>query len=84
MQWSDPVSFETQQPGRFRSVDTPLEALRVLDGWWQKVDGPAYKEAINVCINAVRGDAGPEEARAAFIGALTEGGIYIGSIDDER
>lgn len=83
MKWSIPVSLETNEPGVYRSVGTTLDAIHVLDGWWQKVDGPAFQEAINICIDASRGEANPEDARAAFISALNEGGIVIRPVADE-
>ncbi len=75
--WSDPVVFETGVQGKIRSVHDSVEALQVLDGWWQKFDGAAFHNAINVCIASIRNETSSENARAAFISALSEGGIHI-------
>lgn len=77
MSWSEPVVFEPARDREAQTVHNPLEALRVLDDWWQKVDGPAYKDAINTCIAAVRGERSDEDARHAFIMALSEGDIRV-------
>lgn len=75
--WSQPVTFEGAEAGQYITVNSPVEAIHVLDRWWVKIDGEAFRQAINTCIDATRGDASPEDARAAFISALIEGGIVI-------
>ena len=72
--WRVAVTFVHERWG-ITSVATSVDALRVLDSWWQKVDGVAYQDAINVCIEAVQGERPHEDARLAFIAALIEGGI---------
>lgn len=74
--WSTPVVFVHEKRGLQRICST-LEALHVLDGWWTKVDGGAYKAAISTCIEAIQGQRTHEDARAAFIIALTEGDVAI-------
>lgn len=77
--WSISVIIPNDTGGRY--VRSPVEALHILDGWWQKVDGPAYQNAINVCIAAIRNEVSPEDARAAFVSALSEGGVILGPTD---
>lgn len=74
--WSRPVVFVHETRG-LQTICSSLEALKVLDGWWTKVDGGAYKAAISICIEAVQGHRTHEDARAAFITALTEGDVAI-------
>ncbi|MDH2326963.1 DUF982 domain-containing protein [Cereibacter sp. SYSU M97828] len=74
--WSRPVAFVHEKRG-LQQVRSSLEALRVLDNWWVKVDGEAYRAAIDICIEAVQGQRSQEDARAAFITALVEGQIDI-------
>ncbi|WP_169053341.1 DUF982 domain-containing protein [Falsirhodobacter xinxiangensis] len=75
--WEEPVVISMGKDQPNRSVQTSIEALRVLDGWWQKVDGPAFQNAINVCIAAIRNETSDENARAAFVSALSEGGVVL-------
>lgn len=75
--WSIPVVFASGRKGQYHSISDAIEALHILDGWWQKNDGVAFQEAINVCIAAIRDEASPEDARAAFVNALAEGGIRL-------
>ena len=77
--WRNTVTFRDAQ-GELVAIGSSLEALRYLDGWWQKVDGPAYQAAIEVCIEAVQGDRSHDDARLAVSMALTEGGIRILSL----
>lgn len=72
--WSISVTFVHEKWG-ITSIASSIDALRVLDSWWQKVDGSAYQNAINVCIEAVQGEKSHEDARLAFMAALIEGEI---------
>ncbi|WP_207102178.1 DUF982 domain-containing protein [Paracoccus shandongensis] len=72
--WSQPVHFVHETDGLI-AIDSTLDALMVLDSWWQKFDGPAYREAINTCIGALQGSLPDDTARIAFLMALTEGGV---------
>lgn len=45
--WKCAVTFVDAQGERVEIVSS-LEAVRFLDGWWQKVDGAAYQAAIEV------------------------------------
>lgn len=74
--WKCAVTFVDAQGERVEIVSS-LEAVRFLDGWWQKVDGAAYQAAIEVCIGAVQGDRSHEDARIAVTMALAEGGIVV-------
>lgn len=74
--WQTPVFFVHETWGLTR-VNSSVEALRILDSWRQKPDGPAYREVINVCIEAVQGERLHEDARLAFLMALTKGGLEI-------
>ncbi|MTD99518.1 DUF982 domain-containing protein [Paracoccus sp. YIM 132242] len=72
--WSKTVHFVHEIDGLVE-IDSTLDALVVLDKWWQKFDGPAYREAINACIGALQGKLPDDAARIAFVMALTEGGV---------
>ena len=72
--WSQPVHFVHELDGLV-TIDSTLDALIVLDRWWQKFDGPAYREAIKTCIGALQGSLPDDAARIAFLLALTEGGV---------
>ena len=74
--WENAVTFVHETWG-ITSVKSSLQALHILDSWWQKLDGPAYREAINVCIEAIQGDRPHEDAQMAFSLALTEGGVDV-------
>ncbi|WP_410218021.1 DUF982 domain-containing protein [Paracoccus sp. (in: a-proteobacteria)] len=76
--WPQAVTFRTEKNSTI-TVKGPVEALRILDGWWQKYDGPAYRDAINVCIEAIQGERPSDDARRAFMMALTEGGVMVDS-----
>lgn len=79
--WDEPVLISMGKDRPAQSVQTSIQALRILDGWWQKVDGPAFQNAINVCIAAIRHETSEENARAAFVSALSEGGVILHPVE---
>ncbi|WP_136686193.1 DUF982 domain-containing protein [Falsirhodobacter xinxiangensis] len=78
--WSQPVVFVHEKRG-LQSIKSSFEALQILDSWWTKVDGAAYKNAIIVCVSAMQGERTHEDARAAFISALIEGDIDLAPVE---
>jgi hypothetical protein len=74
--WSKPVTFETDT-ARFRTIANTKEASRYLLGNWPGPRGPMYAHAQRVCLSVLSGRGTPEDAREAFVDALTESEISV-------
>ncbi|MFC2248510.1 DUF982 domain-containing protein [Labrys portucalensis] len=74
--FSSPVRFETGI-GQFRIVATTQEAARVLLMNWPFDEGEAYFAARQACLDALEGEIPAEMARAAFVEACDEAGMYV-------
>lgn len=75
--WSEPVTFETQHIGQYRTIASAEEAAGVLMGQWPREDGKALRKACKACLDALEGRAAPEAARKAFLSAALEAGVFV-------
>lgn len=75
--WSEPVTFETQRLGQYRTISSAAEAARVLLDEWPTDNGKAYTKAKAACLAALAGDGDAEAARQAFLRAADEADIFI-------
>lgn len=76
MYWTKSVELELNGPGRLQKVRSTLEASECLKLWPNK-QGSAYGEAKRVFRAVLRSGAPRQIARAAFIRAAEEAGIYV-------
>ncbi|MGJ4855565.1 DUF982 domain-containing protein [Labrys sp. La1] len=74
--WSMPVRFETGI-GNYRIITSTEEASRFLLNQWPMENGVAYDAARQTCLDAMEGNAEPDQARQAFIEACDEAGMYV-------
>ena len=73
-----PVVIETSAPRRLRAVDSAREAAECLIGGWPKGRrGRAYIAGLGAMNAALGGRLDAETARAAFIAAAKEAGIFV-------
>lgn len=75
--WDEPVTFETQRLGRYRTISSTAEAARVLLEDWPAKEGKALKRAKAACIAVLAGTKDPEAARKAFLQAAAEAKVFI-------
>lgn len=75
--WEEPVTFETEKLGQYRTISSAAEAARVLMDDWPVDSGKAFTRAKAACLSALTGDGNPEAARTAFVKAAEEAGVFI-------
>jgi len=80
MEWDtsiefDPVILLFRNPDRIFSVSTAIGAANALINEFPCNDGEAFLAAIEICLDVVKGNAGPEQLRAAIIRAANEAGV---------
>lgn len=79
--WDKGVELELHGIGKYRRVTSTEEAARHLTGEeWPESDSQAFKAAVKACIAALentRRRALASKARAAFIKAADDAGIYV-------
>jgi hypothetical protein len=75
--WEEPVTFETQRLGQYRTITSTAEAARVLVEEWPIETGKELKRAKAACLAALAGKGDPDEARKAFLRAAKEAGVFI-------
>jgi hypothetical protein len=73
-----PLTFEVGI-GRFRTVSSVDEAANYLLNDWPLDEGERYDFAKRVCLEAMEGRRMADEARAAFMLALDEAGMWVKS-----
>lgn len=76
-QWEEPVTYETQSQGQYRTISSAVEAARVLLEDWPASKGIQFLRAKAVCLTALTGEVEPEVSRVAFLRAAEEAGVYI-------
>jgi hypothetical protein len=62
--WEEPVTFETQKLGVYRTIASAEEAARALLTDWPAQSGPAFMEAQKACLAVLEGRKAPEAAIA--------------------
>ena len=78
----DPRSFalvvvETADIGRLHNIHSAAAAQMLLFEWPEEGRGPAYRSALRTCLAALEGKATTAIARATFIAAAEEVGIFV-------
>ncbi|MBB4291904.1 hypothetical protein GGE16_003974 [Rhizobium leguminosarum] len=85
MEWDtsiefDPVILLFEDPDRFFSVRTAVGAANALMYEFPCDDGKEFLAAIEICLDVVKGNAEPEQLRAAIIRAADEAGVTAISV----
>ena len=75
--WDKPVTYEEDKRGGYRTITSTEEAARALLMRWPVDDGDEFWEAQRVCLAVMEGDRPAEDARAAFLKAAAEAGVFI-------
>jgi beta-glucosidase-like glycosyl hydrolase len=73
----NPITIEINEAGHYRNITSVEEANLFLLHDWPQEKGLAQLAAQRACLDALMGKVAAEEARAAFIEAAKESGIYI-------
>lgn len=74
--WTRSVELELPKSGNVLMIKSTREASECLRHW-PEPHGAAYREAKRVCREAMMGEAPIAAARAAFVSAAEEAGIFI-------
>jgi len=73
----EPVTFETQRLGQYRTIASAEEAARALLADWPTQSGDAFMKAKKICLAVLEGRKTPDAAREAFLKATEEAGIFV-------
>lgn len=81
--WKDSLAVEVQgAPQRYHYVQSVRDAARHLLDSWSGMRNAAYRDALLACTRALRGEAGEDEAFAAFVEATKASRIQIHSVSE--
>ncbi|WP_119258902.1 DUF982 domain-containing protein [Shinella zoogloeoides] len=75
--WNEPVTFETQRLGQYRTIASAEEAARALLTDWPADSGHAFMKAQKRLYSRAGETQGPEAARKAFLAAEEEAGVFV-------
>lgn len=75
--WNEPVTFETQRLGQYRTVTSTEEAARALLTDWPVQSGHAFMKAQKACLAVLEGRKKPADAREAFLKAADEPEVFV-------
>lgn len=75
--WEEPITFETEKLGQYRTISSAAEAARALGDDWPAETGKALRAARETCLAVLEGKAEPAAARKAFVDAAEEAGVFI-------
>ncbi|KFC74553.1 hypothetical protein FG93_01139 [Bosea sp. LC85] len=76
MWFQPPVSVMTDKPGLSISISSVERAAEQLLTWQES--GPKWRLAVAACLDALGGKGTPDQARAAFVDAAKECGMWLG------
>lgn len=70
--WDRPVEVTLEGLGHRRTITATCFACECLLTLWPHSNGPAYRQAVQTCVRAMRGELDQVTARMAFIHAARE------------
>lgn len=74
----EPVTIETDQPGRhFNVTNIQQIAMRLTTRWPAARKGSAYRKAVHACMAHLDGNRNVDAVRSAFIEAAKEADIFV-------
>ncbi|MGO7532786.1 DUF982 domain-containing protein [Rhizobium leguminosarum] len=76
----EPIVLSMNRDATDAIVCTLREAAHFLIREWPSGDGEEYVTAVKACVDAVNGDIGPDQFRAALLRAAGEVGIAASSL----
>lgn len=75
----EPVTIETDQPGRhFNVTNAKQVAMRLTAKWPTAPKGEAYRKAVLACMSHLDGKKNTEAVQTTFIEAAKEADIFVG------
>lgn len=75
--WNSPITVEDPETGVRRTVRTTRQAKVMLDRFWPAYHGSQYVRAEKTCDDALHDNAGPADAKKAFIAAAIEAHLHL-------
>ncbi|WP_411033864.1 DUF982 domain-containing protein [Shinella sp. BYT-45] len=75
--WEEPITFETQRLGQYRTIVGAAEAARALMEDWPVETGDALARAKETCLAVLEGREPTAAAREAFLAAAAEAGVFV-------
>lgn len=75
LRFHPPVSVRTDKPGLTISISSVERAAEQLLAWQER--GPKWHAAASACMDALSGKSPAAQARAAFVDAAKESGMWL-------
>ncbi|WP_431323458.1 DUF982 domain-containing protein [Rhizobium sp. YTU87027] len=72
-----PLMLMMGGPEKYRLITSLGDVAEALIAAWPIDDGEDYVVAVKACLDAIHGNASPQDARAALISAAREAGIPV-------
>lgn len=72
-----PIRMTMHGEDKVHVVDSIESAIECLTTLWPVRNGDAFEEALQTCIDGIKGRASPQQVRLAFVNAADEVGILI-------
>lgn len=72
-----PVGIAPREGDEFQIVDSVAGAVEYLTAKWPICCGDAFEEALQACVDGIKGRVSPEQVRSAFINAADAAGIRV-------
>jgi hypothetical protein len=72
-----PLGIAMQDGDEVQSINSIAQAVEYLTTKWPIRYGDAFEEALQACIDGVKGRASPEQVRSAFLKAAGAAGIRV-------
>lgn len=77
--WEEPVTFETNKLGQYRTISSAAEAAHVLISQWPYNRGKAHAKAQETCLAVLEGRRKAGDSRKAFLKAAGEASVFVRS-----
>ena len=75
------VRIQFGRVDRDRIVVGTKDAAQILLRDWPTADNPKRVTAMKACLDVIKGKKTPSVARAAFVAAAKDAGVYLGDYD---
>ena len=76
-----PISIETEEVGKFRTLSSVSEAAIFMMERWPESHGPSYQAALQACTGPLTTAEDVENARRAFLMAAKEAGLNTKAVE---
>ncbi|MGY5801092.1 DUF982 domain-containing protein [Rhizobium sp. LEGMi12c] len=72
-----PLGIAMQDEDEVQSIDSIAQAVECLTTKWPVRYGDAFEEALQACVDGIKGRVSPEQVRSAFLKAASAAGMRV-------